>query len=120
MMITPKLKTLRLCVNDLAASKKFYQQLFGLPVHEEDGNYVSFDFAGTRLEMVAADDKNPASTGGSIGYFEVSSVTAVIEKAQLLGATIWRGPLKVNDNGWTIVQIKDSAGNIIGFEGQSS
>lgn len=119
-MISPKLKTLRLCVNDLAASKKFYRDFFGVPAHEEDGNYVSFDLAGTRLEMVTADDKNPASTGGSIGYFEVASIGAVLEKARQLGASVWRGPLKVNDDGWTIVQIKDSAGNIIGFEGRDA
>lgn len=118
-MITPKLRTLRLCVNDLAASKQFYRQLFGLPVHEEDDNFVSFDFGGMRLEMVGADDKNPASTGGSIGYFEVSSIASMIEKAQQLGATIWRGPLQINDSGWTIVQIRDSAGNIIGLEGKN-
>ncbi len=115
----PKLKTLRLCVNDLAASRKFYSDFFKTPVCEEDDNFVSFDLSGTMLEMVGADEKNPASTGGSIGYFEVDGVESILAHAQSLGATIWRGPLQVKDDGYLIVQIKDTAGNIIGLEGKN-
>jgi len=68
--------------------------------------------------MAVADAKNPLSTGGGIGYFEVENLKDYITRAEKLGAEIWRGPLKVNDNGWTIVQIKDGLGNVVGFEGK--
>jgi predicted enzyme related to lactoylglutathione lyase len=116
--MTAKLKTLRLCVSDLKESRHFYSHLFDkVPAVDIDG-FVSFDIAGTNLEMASADTKNPLSTGGSIGYFEVENLEDYIERAKKLGAEIWRGPLKVNEAGWTIVQIKDGFGNVIGFEGK--
>ena len=117
-MVQPKLKTLRLCTSDLEKSKNFYSKLFEITPVTEIENFVLFDISGTGLEIVKADDKNPLSTGGSIGYFEVTHLNDYIERARKLGAEIWRGPLKTNENGWTIVQIKDGFGNVIGFEGK--
>ena len=85
---------------------------------EDQENFVLFDLSGTNLEFVTADEKNPASTGGSIGYFEVSDLQAIIIKAKTLGAKIWRGPLKISPDGWSIVQLRDPCGNIIGLEGR--
>lgn len=112
-----KLKTLRICVTDLRRSRDFYSRLFGLTPKEDQDNFVLFNLSGTNLEFVLADDKNPASTGGGIGYFEVTDLQKMIDSATALGAKIWRGPLKISADGWSIVQIRDTAGNVIGFEG---
>ena len=117
-MPTARLKSLRLCVADIKKSRDFYSQLFELTPVRNDVDLVVFEMSGTNLDILLADEKNPLSTGGSIGYFEVENLKHFIERSKEIGAEIWRGPLKINEDGWTIVQIKDIAGNIIGFEGQ--
>lgn len=116
-MTAPRLKTLRLCVTDLIAAKEFYGRFFGVPLLEEDRGYASFDLNGTKLEIVFADTQNPAGAGGNVGYFEVDSIPDAVMHAKTLGASVYRGPLKIHETGWTIVQIKDPGGNIIGLEG---
>ena len=113
----PKLKTLRLCVADVEKSRHFYEHLFGAAPVEECADFVRFDFSGAGFELVKADDKNPCSTGGSVGYFEVGNLKDVIADARSAGGTIWRGPLKISEDGRHILQIKDTEGNVIGFEG---
>ncbi len=116
-MKIPRLKTLRLCVADVKASALYYESLFGVRPSEEQDNFALFNLSGTHLELVVADRKNPLSTGGSIGYFETECLKETIERAKSIGGEIWRGPLTISENGWSIVQIKDTEGNIIGLEG---
>lgn len=113
-----RLKTLRLCVTDFAAAKEFYAKLFEAPLKDEERGYVSYDLDGTTLEIVFADTQNPAGAGGNVGYFEVEDLKYALMHARSLGATLYRGPLQIHENGWSIAQIKDPGGNIIGLEGK--
>ena len=42
-----------LFVEDLAAAKRFYQEVFGLPVHYEDQESAVFDFGNTLINLLA-------------------------------------------------------------------
>ncbi|MEO8470462.1 MAG: VOC family protein [Chloroflexota bacterium] len=50
-----KIGALTLFVDDLAAAKQFYLDVFELPVHYEDGESVVFQFGGTLVNLLASD-----------------------------------------------------------------
>jgi RimJ/RimL family protein N-acetyltransferase/predicted enzyme related to lactoylglutathione lyase len=108
--------TIRLSTNDFAKSRKWYIDFLGQNPIEDIENFASFRIQGVSLDISAADAKSPSSTGGSVGYWLVSELQPVIERALKRGATIYRGPLEVVELSRTIVQIKDPCGNVIGFE----
>jgi predicted enzyme related to lactoylglutathione lyase len=76
----------------------------------------SFKINETYFDISLADTKSPLSTGGSVGYWLVDNLEGVIKRAQELGGSIYRGPLRVPEIQRTIVQIQDPYGNVIGFE----
>lgn len=108
--------TIRLCSENVKASRDFYTRLFDQAPIEDLENFVSFRIAGVCLDIALADAKSPTSHGGAVGYWLVDDLKTVIEKSKALGAEIYRGPLKVNEAQRTIVQIIDPIGNVIGFE----
>ena len=108
-------RTCLLFVRDVHKSKEFYRKLLNRDPVEDLENFTSFDLEGTFLNLHPVDSKSPFSEGGSVGYFCVERLDVWTERAVTLGAQIWRGPLQTG-TGWSIVQIKDPFGNIIGFE----
>ena len=108
-------RTCLLFVQNIRKSKEFYSKLLNADPVEDLENFTSFDLGGTFLSLHPADSKSLLSEGGSVGYFCVEQLNEWIERAIMLGAQIWRGPLKTG-TGWIIVQIKDPFGNVIGLE----
>ena len=49
------LSTITLFVEDLAATRQFYLDVFGLPVHFEDDNSAVFDFGNTLVNLLAGE-----------------------------------------------------------------
>lgn len=107
---------LRLISSDIKQSKLFFENLFDVKAIEDQTTLVVFRIADSYLEVISEDIKNPASTGGSIGYWLVDDLDYFINKANELGGKIYRGPLKLNKIKSRIVQFQDPAGCIIGFE----
>lgn len=107
---------LRLISSDIKQSKLFFESLFDVKTIENQTTFVAFKIADSYLEIILEDLKNPASTGGSIGYWLVDDLDYFINKANELGGKIYRGPLKIDEIESRIVQIQDPAGCIIGFE----
>ena len=63
------------------------------------------------------DEKNPVSTGGAIPYWTVEDFEKARGLAEELGATLYRGPIQIeNTNRW-MGQMRDPFGCIFGFEG---
>ncbi len=113
------LRTCLLFVADIQKSKEFYENLFQQKPVEDLPKFTAFQFGETFFNLHLADRLSPMSTGGSVGYFWVENLDEWIKRALELGACIWRGPLVIKD-GWTIVQIQDPFGNVIGFESKTT
>ncbi|MCK5883244.1 MAG: hypothetical protein KAG61_06110 [Bacteriovoracaceae bacterium] len=93
-------------------------QLFGPSIKIKEDNFCLIQIGDIELCFHLADSKSPQSTGGSVSYWNVTNFQNTLNKAISLGAKIYRGPLKIEeeDNRW-IAQIKDPNGNIIGIDG---
>ena len=108
--------TIRISVSDVAQSKLWYKNLFDLDPIEDLGNFVSFKIGATNFDIVLADTKSPISVGGSVGYWLIDDLNALVAKVSHLGGKIYRGPLAVPEIQRSIIQIQDPYGNVVGFE----
>jgi catechol 2,3-dioxygenase-like lactoylglutathione lyase family enzyme len=98
-----------LFVDDLADAKRFYQEVFELPVHFEDENSAVFRFADTLINLLDAREApgliSPATvatrSAGSHMQFTIAvdDVDAVCEVLNRRGVTILNGP---QDRAWGI------------------
>jgi catechol 2,3-dioxygenase-like lactoylglutathione lyase family enzyme len=63
------ISAITLFVEDLAATKQFYQDVFGLPVHYEDDASAVFNFGNTLINLLKASEATgliaPAPVGGT-------------------------------------------------------
>jgi predicted enzyme related to lactoylglutathione lyase len=112
--------------NDPAALRSYYGELFGWqfdttgPVWEgasEPGNYGFVD-RPTTGDGVGI----PGGVGGGAGYkpqvlfyLGVPDVEAALEKAENLGGTRQKGPMKVPQTDLVVAHFTDPEGNLIGL-----
>lgn len=108
--------TVRIFSNNLSQSRDWYIQFFGQSPVEDLKNFVSFQIGNTKFDITVPDQKNPFSTGGSVGYWLVDDLNLVLKKTEELGGKLYRGPLTVPEIQRKILQIQDPFGNVIGFE----
>jgi catechol 2,3-dioxygenase-like lactoylglutathione lyase family enzyme len=98
-----KIDAITLFTEDLAASKAFYADVFGLPVHWEDANSAVFDFDGTVINLLKISEAPgliaPAAVAGpttgarmqfTIGVEDVDAVCAELASR---GVTLLNGPV---------------------------
>ncbi len=103
------ISAITLFVEELAAAKEFYQQVFGLPVFFEDPNSCVFKFGDTLINLLRITEADelitPAivasSTAGSRTVFtiEVDDVDAMCTELTARGVTLLNGPM---DRPWGI------------------
>ena len=110
-----------LFVEDLAAAKAFYLEVFGLPLHYEDPNSAVFKFGGTLINLLdvreAPDLVAPAAVAppGAGNRFQftigVPDVDAMCAMLQARGVELLNGPM---DRPWGIrtASFRDPAGHI--------
>lgn len=110
-----------LFVEDLAATKQFYQQVFGLPVVFEDDNSTVFKFGNTLVNLLKVTEADeliaPAKTArpesGSRFVFtiEVDDVDAMCAELTARGVALLNGPM---DRPWGIrtASFMDPGGHI--------
>jgi catechol 2,3-dioxygenase-like lactoylglutathione lyase family enzyme len=108
----------RLSVLDLAESRAWYVRALGANPSVDLPDYVEFRIGPTGLALSAYDEKSPFSPGGQVAYWRVASLKRAVRYFLSLGATLYRGPLTV-ENGEAICQIRDPLGNVLGFIGPS-
>ena len=62
------ISAITLFAEDLPATKRFYQEVFGLPVYYEDDNSAVFNFGNTLINLLVATEApeliEPAVVGG--------------------------------------------------------
>ena len=115
------ISAITLFVEDVAAAKQFYREVFGLPVHYEDDESVVFNFGNTLVNLLAAsaarDLIEPATVGAADGgqrlqlTIQVDDVDATCAQLTAHGATLLNGPL---DRPWGIrtASFQDPGGHV--------
>jgi catechol 2,3-dioxygenase-like lactoylglutathione lyase family enzyme len=110
-----------LFVEDLAATKQFYQEVFGLPVHYEDDASAVFNFGNTLINLLKASEANeliepaavaPRDAGSRFQFtITVDDVDATCAELAKRGVELLNGPI---DRPWGIrtACFKDPGGHI--------
>ena len=110
-----------LFVEDLAAAKRFYREVFGLPVTFEDDDSAVFNFGNTIINLLrttaAGELIEPAAVAsleaGSRLQFtvEVDDVDAMCEELASRGVELLNGPM---DRPWGVrtASFRDPGGHI--------
>ena len=110
-----------LFVEDLDATKRFYRETFGLPLHFEDDDSAVFQFGSTLVNLLkttAAEDLidpatvAPPDAGSRLQLtIEVDDVDATCAELRRRGVELLNGPM---DRPWGIrtASFRDPAGHI--------
>jgi catechol 2,3-dioxygenase-like lactoylglutathione lyase family enzyme len=110
-----------LFVEDLAGTKRFYLDVFGLPVHYEDDSSVVFTFGATLInlltaaeapELIAPAAVAPTGIGSRMQFtIAVPDVDAMCAELAKRGVQLLNGPI---DRPWGIrtASFRDPAGYI--------
>jgi catechol 2,3-dioxygenase-like lactoylglutathione lyase family enzyme len=115
------INAITLFAEDLATTKQFYQEVFGLPVIFEDDNSAVFDFGNTIINLLAVTEAPeliaPAKvaspeTGARVQFtINVDDVDAMCEELAARGVELLNGPM---DRPWGIrtAAFRDPGGHI--------
>jgi len=115
------ISAITLFVEDLAATKRFYMDVFGLPVHYEDEASCVFRFGSTLInlltvregpELIGPATVAPPDAGARFQFtLDVEDVDAKAREVVERGATLINGPV---DRPWGIrtACFADPAGHI--------
>ncbi len=115
------ISAITLFVEDLAAARQFYLDVFDLPVHYEDEVSVVFDFGNTLInllhasegpELIAPGVIAPSDAGVRMQFtITVDDVDAICARLVARGVTLLNGPI---DRPWGIrtACFSDPAGHI--------
>lgn len=115
------ISAITLFAEDLAATKRFYEEVFGLPVHYEDAVSAVFRFGDTLVNLLQATEAPeliaPAAVAGPDtgarfqSTLQVDDVDATCAHLAERGVTLLNGPI---DRPWGIrtAAFRDPAGHI--------
>jgi predicted enzyme related to lactoylglutathione lyase len=105
-------------VSDIPAGIAWYQLAFPAAhyCHLEEFGFDFLSLGDTNLEIVPADEKVASGACGTIVYWHVPDFNEALQHFQSIGATLYRGPMKIED-GQSQCQIRDLWGNCIGLWG---
>ena len=115
------ISAITLFVEDLAATKRFYQEVFGLPVHFEDDASAVFNFGNTLINLLTVSEApeliGPAAVAspeaGARYQFtiDVEDVDAMCDELRRRGVELLNGPM---DRPWGIrtAAFRDPGGHI--------
>jgi catechol 2,3-dioxygenase-like lactoylglutathione lyase family enzyme len=116
-----KITAITLFVEDLPATKRFYQEVFGLPVHFEDDVSAVFDFGNTLINLLKSTEAPelikpavvaPPDAGSRVQFtLDVDDVDAMCAELTARGVELLNGPM---DRPWGIrtASFRDPGGHI--------
>ncbi len=104
-----RIGAITLFVEDLAAARRFYQEVFGLPIRFEDANSVVFDFGNTLINLLRATEARgliepavvaPREAGSRLQLtIDVDDVDATCAELARRGVKLLNGPM---DRPWGV------------------
>ncbi|MCW2522141.1 MAG: hypothetical protein JWO63_476 [Frankiales bacterium] len=101
-------------VDDLDAATQWYGALLGAEPVERQPQLATFSIGSTRLTLHRGDEFNrPAELAGTVAYWGVDDVDAVVADCVAAGAVAHRGP-KTIFTGERLCQLLDPFGNLFG------
>lgn len=115
------ISAITLFVDDLAATKRFYAEVFGVPQTYEDDDSAVFDFGNTIVNLLrspaAAELIAPAAVGGPDAgprfqfTIDVDDVDAICDELRRRGVELLNGPM---DRPWGVrtAAFRDPAGHV--------
>jgi len=115
------ISAITLFVEDLAATKGFYQEVFGLPVHYEDEASTVFNFGNTLINLLKVEEAAGLIAPGAVARpdagsrlqftINVDDVDAMCAELTGRGVELLNGPI---DRPWGIrtATFRDPAGHI--------
>ncbi|TWI61556.1 putative enzyme related to lactoylglutathione lyase [Pseudoduganella lurida] len=98
-------------VNDLAAAKAWYAQVFGTEPYFDEPYYVGFTVGGFELGLLP--DGEPGKTGVQL-YWGVDDIAAEVQRITALGATVHSAIQDVGE-GIKVAELADPFGNALGL-----
>ena len=98
-------------VEDLDAAVEWYAARLGSQPTIRGGALVAFDLGGSRLTLHQVDELNTAGPSGTVPYWTVPDVDAVVAEWTANGAKAHRGPKSVF-TGERLCQLEDPFGNL--------
>jgi predicted enzyme related to lactoylglutathione lyase len=106
------IKTVLHPVSDLAAAKKMYAALLGVPPQPDESSYVGFDAAGQHIGLVPGG--GPRGMTCPVAYWHVSDIEAKLAEVTAAGATV-NEPAHDVGGGRLVASVTDPDGNILGL-----
>jgi predicted enzyme related to lactoylglutathione lyase len=116
--------TVSLWATDVKAARKWYAELLGInPYFErpdsDNPQYIEFRFGDYQHELGIIDAKfqpkgASLDTGGTVVYWHVDDIKAVLEKVRSMGAKEYE-PMIAREAGFITASVIDPFGNIIGL-----
>jgi predicted enzyme related to lactoylglutathione lyase len=105
-------------VGDVEAGLAWYQHVFPEAVRTwlDEFDFEFLQIGSVCLEIVPADAQVGSGPFGSVVYWAVDDLDAALAHMEKLGATLYRGPLAIQD-GLAMCQVRDPWGNCIGLRG---
>ena len=115
------ISAITLFVEDLAATKQFYQDVFVLPVHYEDDDSAVFNFGNTLINLLKSTEARGLIAPAAVAdreagsrfqlTIDVDDVDAMCEELARRGVELLNGPM---DRPWGIrtASFRDAGGHI--------
>jgi len=95
----------------------WYARLFSVEIKQLEALQFSYlDINGYIIEVHPADGKNGTGKNGRVTYWKIADFEAFIEKATGMGASVYRGPINIENN-QKMAQLLEPSGNLIGIRG---
>ncbi|MCZ8521733.1 MULTISPECIES: VOC family protein [Paenibacillus] len=112
------LSTISFWAEDLAAAKKWYTDLLGIPPYFERPGYAEFRLGDYQHELGLIDSRyaparSAAGPGGAIVYWHVDDTAAAYARLLSLGAAEYEPPTE-RGGGFVTASVTDPFGNILG------
>lgn len=108
------LRTVIYVVDDLAAAKKWYSEVFGLAAYFDEPFYVGFNVAGYELGLMPSENNDLKIGDNVLVYWGVENVENTYEQMIGLGARAHQTPENVGGQ-IVVASLKDPWGNLIGI-----
>lgn len=103
-------------VPNQAAALAWYAQAFPSAQRREVDGLTLLEVSSISLELIPADAKVGNGAAGTVVYWHTDDFAAELERLQSLGATLYRGPMVIEDC-QQMCQVKDPWGNLLGLRG---